>query len=147
MLKQMLQGVNITPCLSLKLIKPTCMYESEIWASNLITKKQPDKQNIWMYIELMHFEKLHLTFCMSILGVHYRAPNAADRLETDRYPLGVDMLVQMVKYILQITGNEYTNNILGEAFEESRELDLPERGDIMGRVHLECIAITWYFSE
>ncbi len=125
-LRQLIRGVNVSPglCLKLfdKLIKPICMYGCEIWANNSLMKTKSSLHQFWGSMEQFPVEKIHLSFCKYILGVHRKAVNAAVRGETGRYPLGVDMMVQMGKYIDHIRGPEYENSLLREAFIESKRI-------------------------
>ena len=65
-------------------------------------------------------EKLHLKFCKYSLGVSSRATNLAVRGETGRYPLLLQILANMFKYLMHIKSSE--NDLLTEAVQLSENL-------------------------
>ena len=84
-------------------IKPILTYGSEIWgtfsSSKLLSKQ--DNYLLNMYDKLPQ-EKLHLKFCKYILGVSSKATNLAVRGETGRYPLLIQIIANMFKYLTHI---------------------------------------------
>ena len=110
---------------SLVLIKPILTYGSEIWgtfsSSKLLSKQ--DNYLLNMYDKLPQ-EKLHLKFCKYILGVSSKATNLAVRGETGRYPLLIQIIANMFKYLTHIQKSK--NNLLTEAYRLS--VDLSNKG-------------------
>ena len=65
-------------------------------------------------------EKLHLKFCKYILGVSPKATNLAVRGETGRYPLLIQILANMFKYLIHLKTSKI--DLLAEAYELSENL-------------------------
>ena len=65
-------------------------------------------------------EKLRLKFCKYILGFNSRATNLAVRGETGRYPLLLQILANMFKYLMYIKSSK--NDLLTETFQLSENL-------------------------
>ena len=106
-------------------IKPILTYGSEIWgtfsSSKLLSKQ--DNYLLNMYDKLPQ-EMLHLKFCKYILGVSSKATNLAVRGETGRYPLLIQIIANMFKYLTHIQKSK--NNLLTEAYRLS--VDLSNKG-------------------
>ena len=123
-LRSSLQGCNVSPHLSLKLfdqmIKPIALYGSEIWANMPFTKKSYNQETILKYMDKLAVENLHTRFCKYILGVHSKATNSAVMGELGRYPLGVDILVHMLKFYDHLKA--HTNVLVSSALQESVNL-------------------------
>lgn len=117
-LRSLLQNsqLNLSTCLKLfdQLIKPICLYGSEIWGVNFIKTSDSNKTTLSTSFDKLRCEKLNLSFCKTILGVHRKAQNSAVRGELGRSPLGIDIYSNILKY------NEYLKtkdrkSLLGEA--------------------------------
>ena len=65
-------------------------------------------------------EKLHLKFCKYPLGVNSKATNLAVRGETGRYPILLQILTNMFKYLIDLKTSQ--NDLLKGAYELSKEL-------------------------
>ena len=106
-------------------IKPILTYGCEIWgtfsSSKLLSKQ--DNYLLNMYDKLPQ-EKLHLKFCKYILRVSSKATNLAVRGETGRYPLLIQIIANMFKYLTHIQKSK--NNLLTEAYRLS--VDLSNKG-------------------
>jgi len=99
-LKNLLFDSNTNPTTSIKLfdqlIKPICMYGSEIWGADLL--KTPEFSKLAQSIEKLACEKLNLSICRFILGVHKKSQISAIRGELGRAPLGTEIISNMIKY-------------------------------------------------
>ena len=97
-LKKSLQHVNFNPRLGLKLfdqlIYPILTYSCEIWCLPTNKYKIDFKS-----IDNFEIEKVHLKFCKYILGVSKRASNLATMGELGRYPLMINCIVKVYKYL------------------------------------------------
>ncbi len=67
-------------------------------------------------------EKLNLSFCRYVLGVHRTAQSSAVRGELGRFPLGIDRVRKITKYYEYLLAKEGT--IMHEAFKLGNELAL-----------------------
>jgi hypothetical protein len=122
-LKSRLNYTDISPKLGCKLfdqtIKPVCMYGSEIWGTVLINKK--NSSEFYKSFDDCPIEKLHINYCKYTLGVHKKATNAAIGGELSRFPIAINICVQMLKFWLHMESSE--NIILKHALAESKLLD------------------------
>ena len=120
-LRSLLQGSNIRPSTSLQLfdqlIKPICLYGSEIWAIDTI--KYTSSDALAKSLESLASEKLNISFSKCTLGVHRKAQNTAVRGELGRLPLGIDAVANAILYYTHIE-NDSTNPLLREAWEMNR---------------------------
>ena len=103
-LKSLLYGTNIKPntCLQLfdQLIKPICLYGSEIWGIDRL--KTQDTSTFNESLEKYTSEKLNLSFAKFSLGVHKKAQSSAVRGELGRYPLGLDITSNIISFYSHI---------------------------------------------
>ena len=123
-LRKLLRESHIRPTLSLKLfdqmIKPICLYGSEIWANPTYRNDQcPNNNKIWTSLEKLPVEKLYIRYCKFTLGVHSKASNYAVLGELGRYPLYIDVIVHMFNFYLHMKGGESNNCFLQHALNES----------------------------
>lgn len=65
-------------------------------------------------------ENVHLKFCKSSLGVNKRATNTAVMAEVGRYPLLLEIIVNMLKYFVRLSNSE--DPLLSEALSVSESL-------------------------
>ena len=66
-------------------------------------------------MESLPFEILHIRYMKMIMGVHSKATNAAVRVELGRYPIGICIVKNMLKYWDHLEDDKYNNPILKEA--------------------------------
>ena len=107
-LKSLISGTGIKKSLAIKmfdqLVKPILTYASEIWAAEDLMKaslpNNPDTIED-MYHKLPQ-EKLNLHFCKYILGVSSKSTNIAVMAEVGRYPIGISVIIQMIKFYIRI---------------------------------------------
>ena len=57
-------------------------------------------------MEKLDCEKVNLSFCKSLLGVHRKAQNTAVRGELGRTVLGVDIAANVLKYKKRLLGKK-----------------------------------------
>jgi len=99
-LKSLLHSSNLKPSVCMKLfdqlIKPICLYGSELWGTDLLKTS-----DLHVFLESMTksaCEKLNISFCRFVLGVHKKSQLSAVRGELGRFPLAVDIVADVVKY-------------------------------------------------
>ena len=99
-LKGLLHSSNIKPSVSMKLfeqlIQPICLYGSELWGAYSL--KTVEHHKFIESMEKLACEKLNMSFCRFLLGVHKKAQQSAIRGELGRAPLAVDIIANMMKY-------------------------------------------------
>lgn len=99
-LRSLVSGPNINPgtCIKLfdQLIKPICLYGSEIWGIEKL--KYDSEANFIKCIESFIAEKIDLSFSKFALGVHRKAQTTAVRGELGRLPLGIDIIANIILY-------------------------------------------------
>ena len=94
------------------LIKPILLYSCEAWGDTTLKKPFESKT-----------EKLHLSMCKQVLGIHKRAFNVGTLAELGRFPLYVDIETQMFKYLQRFIYAD-KERLLYKAFQEESMLDL-----------------------
>ena len=101
-----------------QLIKPICLYGSEIWGIDEI--KWKDTNTFVKSAETLAAEKLQLSFSKFALGVHKKAQNSAVRGELGCFPLGLDIVANTLLYYFNV---KYAsdNILLNEAYEVSKK--------------------------
>ena len=99
-LKNLLYDSSISVLTSLKLfdqlIKPVCLYGSEIWGFEFM--KKHDVPYLFSGLERAPCEKVHISFCRFILGVHRKSQLSAIRGELGRVPLATDAITNVLQY-------------------------------------------------
>ena len=127
----MLHRTQLTPNISIKmfdqLIKPICLYASEFWGPFII--KDPASlhdsiDKMYESLESVMSEKLNISFCKYILGVHRKAQNSSIRGELGRLPLGLDIVANICKYVNRLESTDISP-ILKEAYTVSKESSYP----------------------
>jgi hypothetical protein len=117
-LKSLLRHSQLDPSISLKmfdqLIKPICMYGSELWGPDCIKMSANDNKKFFTSIEKLCCEKLNMSFCKFTLGVHRKSQNSAVRGELGRTPIGIDVVANMLKYKKHLESKS-PQSVLGEA--------------------------------
>jgi hypothetical protein len=126
-LKSCTSDSNLPPTLALKLfdqvIKPICLYGSDIWGiEDLTTRKYSKPDNFDSCFYNMPVESIQLSFCKYALGVSRKATNAAVMGELGRFPLGIDVVANIISFWNHATSKS-ANHFLAEAVEVSKDLD------------------------
>lgn len=116
-LQGLLMQCNFKPSLCLRLfdqlIKPICLYGSEIWGLDKIKCNNASK--FYKSIESFTSEKTNMSFSKFVLGVHKKAQNTAVHGELARFPLGIDIMANIVAYGKRFEDSK-TNSLLKEAY-------------------------------
>ena len=100
-------------------IKPVLLYGSEICGEFSFNKfKSRGDAYFSQLCKDLVIEKTHIKFCKYILQISKRATNAAVMGELGRYPLCLEVLLNMVKFWFRLS--EQTDSLIKEAFEESK---------------------------
>jgi ribonuclease I len=124
-LRSSLRNCDLKPGLALKLfdqlIKPICLYGSEIWGNLPRTISTYDKRLFKLFDELPT-EKVHIRYCKFTLGVHSKAVNCATQGELGRCPIYIDMIMAMLKFFIHVRENEPGNLLIRAAYQECATL-------------------------
>ena len=97
------------------------MYGSEIWGDINFHKLNTQGDNYFKKLcGDLAVEKAHLSFCKFILGVSKKATNIAVMGELGRYPLFLEVLLNMFKYYIRLKKSD--DLLLKEAFNLSKSL-------------------------
>ena len=127
-LRCLLTDTGIEPKTAIKLfdqlIKPIALYGSEIWGPGKLSASLQNKQMLNKSFSKMSCEKVNLSFCRSILGVHKKAQNSAVLGELGRYPLGLDVAANAILYLKHLLSGK-ANRLLVDAL--LCDTSLPER--------------------
>jgi hypothetical protein len=126
-LKACTRDSNLPPALALKLfdqvIKPVCLYGSEIWGiEDLAAKKYSNTNGFDSTFYNLPVESVQLSFCKYILGVTKRTTNAAAMGELGRFPLGIDVIANIIGF-WNHANSASANLFLSEAVAVSLNLD------------------------
>ena len=120
-LKSLLYSTKVKPKLCLKLfdqlIKPICLYGSELWRMNAI-KGNFNLRKLFQSPNAVKCEKVQLSFCRFILGLHKKSSNLAVMGELGKYPLSIDILGNLVLYNNYVRGSK-ASKLLKTAFSEN----------------------------
>ena len=100
-------------------VKPVLLYGSEIWRTFIGKKLREGKDNfISKLFSNLKQEHVHLKFCKYILGVGKRSTSLAILGELGRYPLYIEIIISMFKYLKCLYTNE--DILLRNVFSESK---------------------------
>ena len=131
-IKSSISGYNFSPktCLNLfdALVKPICLYGSEIWGAekHINPKKLDPIENIFeKFIDKQPAEKLDISFCKFILGLHSKACNMAVRGELGRFPTYIEIARNVFQYYKHLSSDLIVskNVLLNSCLYESKSLD------------------------
>ena len=103
-------------------IKPVLLYGSEIWgmfSADKLNKLKDSYFNRLCYD--LAAEKIHTKFCKYVLEVGRRSTNIAVLGELGRYPLFLEVLLNMIKYLSYLSKSSSTD-LLYDAFVTSKLL-------------------------
>ncbi len=76
-------------------------------------------------MEKLACEKVNLSFSKFILGVHKKAQTSAVRGDLGRFPLGIDVAANIIKYEAHLE-SKHPNSVLGEALRTSRSIPVKQ---------------------
>jgi hypothetical protein len=127
-LRNLLHNSGLPPQTSLRLfdqlIKPICLYGSEIWGTEFI-KPHDTTSKFFASMEKLACEKVNLSFSKFILGVHKKAQTSAIRGDLGRFPLGIDVVANIMKYEAHLE-SKHPNSLLGEALRTSKSIPVKQ---------------------
>ena len=123
-LKGMLRGTGLSPSVILDLfdhlIKPIALYGCEIWGIDFLNFNSAEK--LGQSLTSPMCEKLNLSLCRYILGVHKTAQSSACPCRAiGRFPLGIDIIGSITKYHQYLLAKE-EGTLMYEAFKLGKEL-------------------------
>jgi hypothetical protein len=124
-LKGLISCTDINKSLALKmfdqLVSPILTYGCETWGPlDFIKLYSPkDTKILEQFYSNLTQEKLNIHFCKYILGVSTKSTNVAVMAELGRYPIGVTIVTQMIKYYLRILDMP-VNSLLRDTILEMR---------------------------
>ena len=99
-LKSVIDREFLSPKISLdlfdKTVKPVCTYGSEIWSC--LTTSLNSNYSIDQLMKKFQIEKVNISFCKWLLGIHKYSSNFGVLGEIGRYPLFIDIFKGVVKY-------------------------------------------------
>jgi exonuclease III len=104
-------------------VKPILLYASEVWGCinpNLRRIKNQPSHKLAKGYEKLWAEKLHLKMCRYILGVNQKTSTLAVRGEMGRYPLYLEVALNVLKYYNHILVS--TSDLLSHALQVNREM-------------------------
>ena len=102
-------------------VKPVVLYGSDIGGTFLANKLHVHEDNYFFNIcKKFNGEKEHVNFCKYLLGLSKRGKNIAVMGELGRYPLMLDVFLNMIKYYIRL--NTSNDQLLSDAFHLSKEL-------------------------
>ena len=123
-LKNLLYDSTVSVKTSLKLfdqlIKPICLYGSEIWGFECL--KKPERSKIFSEIEKVPCEKVHISFCRFILGVHRKSQLSAIRGELGRTPIAIEVIANVSQYYKYLQTKE-SGSLLKCALQSDKEVE------------------------
>ena len=96
-------------------VKPVLLYASEV-----VGMFKPLNDNLFEKVyKNLPLEKLNLSLCRYILSVNKKTSKLALYGELGRYPMYVDVVLSMLKYVVRLKSNKTGDNLLYHAFEEN----------------------------
>ena len=108
-------------------IKQVLLYGSEIWG--IFSAEKLNKLRDSYFNKLcsdLIAERLHVKFCKYVLEVSRRSTNIAIAAKLGRYPLFLEVILNMIKYFIHLS-NPICTGLVAEAFEASRKLHLENK--------------------
>ena len=115
-------------------IKPVLLYGSEIWGAFLSKKLLTGGDNFFFNLcKNFNGEKVHVSFCKYLLSVSKRSTNLAVMGELGRYPLMLDVLINMIKYYVRLSRS--SDVLLSDALQLSSDLHQQGKKSWIGCIH------------
>ena len=125
-IKSALKSLDINPELSINmfdtLVKPIVCYGSEIWGAINTLYCSKSKQNLWEKVEKLPVEVFQLKYCKGLLGVHKKSQNAAVMGELGRYPLFIQIMKTMLRYVKHLDEVKEERPLLAAAIKSDEML-------------------------
>lgn len=104
-------------------VKPILLYASEIWGTldpNLRRIKNNPEIKLEKAYDKLKAENIHMKLCRFILGVNPKTSLAAVRGETGRFPLYLEIILNILKYYHHLTNT--SSDLLRQAFNTNNDL-------------------------
>ena len=76
-------------------VKPVLLYGSEVWGTSMVNKINKEERFLFNLSENMKQENVHIKFCKFSLGVGKRTTNIAVLGELGRYPLLLEVILNI----------------------------------------------------
>lgn len=112
------------------LIRPVLLYNCEIWfmddyistfRSIQRSKRNNTNCDILKMEDKYNYEKIHIRFCKSVLGLKKTACNISAKCEIGRHPLTTFIKTQILKYLFRINADNI-NPLVKEAYYINKSL-------------------------
>ena len=141
-LNKSFKGIDVNPRTSLnmfdKLVRPVMLYGCEIWGDTIIKGKSVCEEKMWRKILKSQIESVHMSFCKSCLGVDRKATNVAVMGELGRYPVFVQIVIQMVNFWQHVRDGEHSNPYLLDAGKEMILISHQDPRSWLNRLNMMC---------
>lgn len=102
-------------------VKPWLLYGSEIWGASVINKLNKNEHNLFKLCKDMKQESIHVKFCKFSMGLGKKSTNIAVLGEMGRYPLFLEVILNMLRYYKYILKSD--DILLSEALHVSKSLN------------------------
>ena len=121
-MRKLLHGTNVEPRVQLdlfnKIIKPVCLYGSEIWGPCL-----GGGRNALRKMDNNQLEKIQMSFGKYLLGVNKKSSHIAVRGELGLFPLYIDAIHSSLKYLNRLHELP-ADHLLRCAYQDNKTLNL-----------------------
>lgn len=101
-------------------VKPVLLYGSEVWGTSMVNKINKEERFLFNLSKNMKQENVHIKFCKFSLGVGKRTTNIAVLGELGRYPLLLEVILNIFRYFKYLLKSE--DVLLSEALKVSKSL-------------------------
>ena len=127
-LKSVIDRDFLSPKISLdlfdKTVKPVCLYGSEIWSclnvSNTILNNNAFIEHLMKKYQV---DKVNISFCKWLLGIHKYSSNLGVLGELGRYPFIIDIIKMLVKYWIKLRTKRSYKSLLHDCLCEAELID------------------------
>ena len=124
-LKSVIDHEFLSPKISLdlfdKTVKPVCTYGSEIWSC--LTTSLSSNYSIDQLMKKFQIEKVNISFCKWLLGIHKYSSNFGVLGEIGRYPLFIDIFKGVVKYYQKLLVKRKDKPLIHDCLCEAELID------------------------
>ena len=101
-------------------VKPVLLYGSEVWGTSMVNKINKEERFLFNLSKNMKQENVHIKFSKFSLGVGKRTTNIAVLGELGRYPLLLEVILNIFRYFKYLLKSE--DVLLSEALKVSKSL-------------------------
>ena len=106
-----------------KTVKPVCFYSSQIWGCLNIPQNNTYDDIIKLFSRRKHIEKVNISLCKWLLGVHKYSSNFGVLGESGRYPIFLDISQGAVKYWQNLQRKRTEKSLLHDCVCEAEVID------------------------